>query len=150
MLVDVPVGGRHRGGCALKQGESERLEEEYDRQLAEQLGQEEEEEGDHYHPTTTRRHARHGGRRRQWFRAAWKAWWYFRLEAEPGAAATTSCWLPEARGRPLTRVATTRLAVSSSTDSPPSPLKEDHRSTIRKTQRIHRLCGILGLRIERV
>jgi hypothetical protein len=78
MLVDVPVGGRHRGGCALKQGESERLEEEYDRQLAEQLGQEE--EGDRYHPTTTR-HARHGGRRRQWFRGAVQAMWYLLLAA---------------------------------------------------------------------
>src|ERR687889_2348007 len=71
MLVDVPVGGRHRGGCALKQGESERLEEEYDRQLAERLGQEE--EGDRYHPTTTR-HPRHR-RRRQWFRGAVQAMW---------------------------------------------------------------------------
>jgi len=62
MVVDVPVGGRHRGGCALKQGESERLEEEYDRQLGERLGQEEEEEeeeGDRYHPT--RRHGGAGG-----------------------------------------------------------------------------------------
>ena len=51
MVVDVPVGGRHRGGCALKQGESERLEEEYDGQLGERLGQEEEEEeGDRYLP----------------------------------------------------------------------------------------------------
>src|SRR5829696_7147117 len=85
MLVDVPVGGRHREGCALKQGESERLEEEYDRQRAERLGQEEEEEeeeeeGDRYHPTTTttRRHARHGGRR-QWFRGAVQAMWYLLL-----------------------------------------------------------------------
>ena len=79
MLVDVPVGGRHREGCALKQGESERLEEEYDRQLAERLGQEE--EGDRYHPTTTttRRHARHRGRRRQWFRGAVQAMWYLLL-----------------------------------------------------------------------
>jgi len=58
----------------LKQGESERLEEEYDRQLAERLGQE---EGDRYHPTTTRR-ARHGGRR-QWFRGAVQAMWYLLL-----------------------------------------------------------------------
>jgi hypothetical protein len=79
MVVDVPVGGRHRGGCALKQGESERLEEEYDRQLAERLGQEE--EGDRYHPTTTRRHpTRHGGRR-QWFRGAVQAMWYLLLAA---------------------------------------------------------------------
>jgi hypothetical protein len=76
MVVDVPVGGRHRGGCALKQGESERLEEEYDRQLAERIGQEE--EGDRYHPTTTRRHPRHGGRR-QWFRGAVQAMWYLLL-----------------------------------------------------------------------
>ena len=64
----------------MKQGESERLEEEYDRQLAERLGQEEEEEGDCYHPTTTtRRHpARHGGRR-QWFRGAVQAIWYLLL-----------------------------------------------------------------------
>src|ERR687889_541587 len=77
MLVDVPVGGRHRGGCALKQGESERLEEEYDRQLGERLGQEEEEEeeGDRYYPTR-----RHGGRR-QWFRGAVQAMWYLLLAA---------------------------------------------------------------------
>ena len=63
----------------MKQGESERLEEEYDRQLAERLGQEKEEEGDRYHPTTTRRHPRHGGRRRQWFRGAVQAMWYLLL-----------------------------------------------------------------------
>ena len=64
----------------MKQGESERLEEEYDRQLAGHLGQEEE-EGDRYHPTTTttRRHARHGGGRRQWFRGAVQAVWYLLL-----------------------------------------------------------------------
>ena len=61
----------------MKQGESERLEEEYDRQLAERLGQEE--EGDRYHPT--RRHARHGGGRRQWFRGAVQAMWYLLLAA---------------------------------------------------------------------
>ena len=59
----------------MKQGESERLEEEYDRQLAERLGQEEEEEGDRYHPT--RRH----GSRRQWFRGAVQAMWYLLLAA---------------------------------------------------------------------
>jgi len=65
----------------LKQGESERLEEEYDGQLGERIGQEE--EGDRYHPTTTttttRRHpTRHGGRR-QWFRGAVQAMWYLLL-----------------------------------------------------------------------
>ena len=60
----------------MKQGESERLEEEYDRQLAERIGQE---EGDRYHPTSTRRHPRHGGRRRQWFRGAVQAMWYLLL-----------------------------------------------------------------------
>ena len=60
----------------MKQGESERLEEEYDRQLVEQLGQEE--EGDRYHPTT--RHPRHGGRR-QMFRGAVQAMWYLLLAA---------------------------------------------------------------------
>ena len=60
----------------MKQGESERLEEEYDRQLGERLGQE---EGDRYHPTTRHpRHARHGGRR-QWFRGAVQAMWYLLL-----------------------------------------------------------------------
>ena len=57
----------------MKQGESERLEEEYDRQLGERLGQEEEEEGDRYYPTR-----RHGGRR-QWFRGAVQAMWYLLL-----------------------------------------------------------------------
>ena len=63
----------------MKQGESERLEEEYDGHLAERLGQEE--EGDRYHPTTTtRRHpTRHGERRRQWFRGAVQAMWYLLL-----------------------------------------------------------------------
>jgi hypothetical protein len=78
MVVDVPVGGRHRGGCALKQGESERLEEEYDRQLGERL---EQEEGDRYHPTTTTRRARHEGGQRQWFRGAVQAMWYLLLAA---------------------------------------------------------------------
>ena len=64
----------------MKQGESERLEEEYDRQLGERIGQEE--EGDRYHPTTTRRHpTRHGGCRRQWFRGAVQAMWYLLLAA---------------------------------------------------------------------
>ena len=64
----------------MKQGESERLEEEYDGQLGERLGQEE--EGDRYHPTTTtRRHPiRHGGRR-QWFRGTVQAVWYLLLAA---------------------------------------------------------------------
>ena len=62
----------------MKQGESERLEEEYDRQLAERLGQEE--EGDRYHPTTTtRRHPTRYGERRQWFRGAVQAIWYLLL-----------------------------------------------------------------------
>ena len=59
----------------MNQAESERLEEEYDRQLGERLGQE---EGDRYHPTT--RHPRHGGRR-QWFRGAVQAMWYLLLAA---------------------------------------------------------------------
>ena len=62
----------------MKQGESERLEEEYDRQFAERLEQEEEEEGDRYHPTT--RHPRHGGRR-HWFRGAVQAMWHLLLAA---------------------------------------------------------------------
>ena len=60
----------------MKQGESERLEEEYDRQLGERIGQEE--EGDRHHPTW--RHARHVGRR-QWFRDAVQAMWYLLLAA---------------------------------------------------------------------
>ena len=63
----------------MKQGESERLEEEYDRQLGQRFGQEE--EGDRYHSSTTRRHPiRHGGRR-QWFRGTVQAMWYLLLAA---------------------------------------------------------------------
>ena len=62
----------------MKQGESERLEEEYDRQLAERLGQEEEEEGDRYHPTRRHGRRRHG-RRGHWFRGAVQAMWYLLL-----------------------------------------------------------------------
>ena len=61
----------------MKQGERERLEEEYDRQPGQRLGQE---EGDRYHPTTTR-HPRHGRRRRHWFRGAVQAMWYLLLAA---------------------------------------------------------------------